>query len=115
MRNKERIAITKAKETLKHYRELGFARLTELAKKYGTIVLHQPIKVKGVVYPIVSLRYGEYKTWLTDQRKTGLLIGIDRSGDDGGFVKLPAEVDAISNIKNTLSLWELIEAVEAEL
>lgn len=108
----EQKQIKEAQELINNMRTQGYARLINLCKKYGRIDLPEPFKCKGLSYPITAIYYGKMNVWLTNEYEETLVLVIDRSDDDGGFVKFPTRIDAIKNLRNAVSLYQLIEKAE---
>lgn len=109
---KEQQEIRHARTIINNLRVKGYARLMNLCKKYGRINLAEPLKLKGLMYPITAIYYGKLKNWLSDGSTEALVAVIDRGDDDGGIVKLPTHIDLIANLRNAESLYQLIEKAE---
>lgn len=109
---KEQQQIRDARRIIGDLRIIGYTRLMNLCKKYGRINLTQPLKLKGLTYPITAIYYGQLKHWLSDGSTETLVAVIDRGDDDGGIVKLPTHINLIANLRNAVSLYQLIEKAE---
>lgn len=109
---KEQQEIRNARTIINNYRAKGYARLMNLCKKHGRINLAQPLKLKGLSYPITAIYYGQLKKWLSAGSTEALVAVIDRGDDNGGILKLPTHIDLMMNLRNAESLYQLIEKAE---
>lgn len=114
-RTEELTKIREAKKIIADLRVKGFLTLKDICKKHGKIGI-KPTKFKGVTYPIVSVYVGRLKGFLSDTYTDDTLIAvINRGNDDGGIVRLPTHIDLMANMRNTESMYELIEMVEEKV